>query len=124
VARASAWPNNTFGTSSSTIGVKRPGYPSLRASDVHRSSICFLEGGLDWSPTARVHSYFFISSMLSQTRAWGAFDCGRRARPFGGRALREQRKLLTPLHPTFRGRALHEHRSPSSSIPFSAPNIC
>ena len=35
-----------------------------------------------------------------------AFDCGRRARPFLGRALRKQRKLRTPLHHTLQARSL------------------
>ena len=39
--------------------------------------------------------------------------------PSEGSALREQRKLLTPLRPTFGGRTLREHRRSSDSIPSS-----
>jgi hypothetical protein len=38
--------------------------------------------------------------MPSQAGACGVIDCGRRAMPFLGCALREQRKLPTPLHHT------------------------
>ena len=41
--------------------------------------------------------------MSNHARGWGAFDCGRRAKPFLGRALREQRKLPTPLRHSFQG---------------------
>ncbi len=44
---------------------------------------------------------FFIQFYAQPSKGARGFDCGRRARPFGGRALREQRKLLTPLHSTF-----------------------
>ena len=49
----------------------------------------------------------------------GHFDCGRRARPFGGRALREQRKLPRPCIPpseTARCTSTGNHQAPSPSL--------
>jgi hypothetical protein len=53
------------------------------------------------SPAALVYAYAFLLFNAYPSKGVRNFRLGHRVRPFLGRALREQGKLLTPLRHTF-----------------------